>query len=294
MKGKNYHYHVGIILWIAVYDKTIVTDDIMELQRKKQLSLKGCYAIGVPHGGDSKSNDDGDEKKVNDTNKAAAAGPMNFFLGGVLIWNEIPRKDLPSVITWQQHVLSDQTPEAWKKQLASQPYHPCVRPIFRQYSNLYTIMRPIVDLDSYGSVTSNLFGLKRAFRQPFNSPQYMPITRDMSGQSREIIKSWLENPLYCDKFVDKMDRLGGFEGDVEDLESLQSLLQAAVELEISTLPPYLSALYSMRPNSGKNVEIIKLIRSIIMEEMSHLALACNLLLATKGGEPRLAVLNFIP
>ena len=85
-----------------------------------------------------------------------------------------------------------------------------------------------------------------------------------------------------------MDTLGGFEGDVEDLESLQSLLQAAVELEISTLPPYLSALYSMQPNSGKNVEIRKLIRSIIMEEMSHLALACNLLLATKGGEPRLA------
>ena len=49
-------------------------------------------------------------------------------------------------------------------------------------------------------------------------------------------------------------------GDIDDLASLQSLLQAAIQLEISTLPPYLSALYSIKPNSNKNVEISKLIR----------------------------------
>ena len=61
-------------------------------------------------------------------------------------------------------------PEEWIQQLLAQPYysiHVYDQYILRPCSNLYPIMRPIVDLDSFCSVTSNLFGSQRAFRQPW-------------------------------------------------------------------------------------------------------------------------------
>lgn len=87
--------------------------------------------------------------------------------------------------------------------------------------------------------------------------------------------------------MDPQSRKGGFLGDVRTRDQLQQYLQYAIELELSTLPPYLSALYSMNPNSGHNEEIIALIRSIVHQEMTHLALACNLLRSI-GGKPRIA------
>jgi hypothetical protein len=51
-------------------------------------------------------------------------------------------------------------------------------------------------------------------------------------------------------------------------------------VELSTIPPYLYALYSMEDQTS---EAALLIRSIVTEEMLHLALATNLLLAV-GGE----------
>ncbi|HEV7599486.1 MAG TPA: ferritin-like protein [Bradyrhizobium sp.] len=49
----------------------------------------------------------------------------------------------------------------------------------------------------------------------------------------------------------------------------------AIELEFSTLPPYLYALYSIKP--GTNAEASSRIRFVAMQEMVHLCLACNIL-----------------
>jgi hypothetical protein len=68
-------------------------------------------------------------------------------------------------------------------------------------------------------------------------------------------------------------------------DRLKNLLQAAVELELSTIPPYLCALYSLRP--GANGEARLIIRSVVVEEMLHMVLAANVLNAV-GGEPRVA------
>ena len=68
-------------------------------------------------------------------------------------------------------------------------------------------------------------------------------------------------------------------------DRLKNLLQAAVELELSTIPPYLCALYSLRP--GANGEARLIIRSVVVEEMLHMMLAANVLNAI-GGEPRVA------
>jgi hypothetical protein len=68
-----------------------------------------------------------------------------------------------------------------------------------------------------------------------------------------------------------------------DLDRLRDLLQAAVELELATIPAYLCALYSLRP--GSNDEASLIIRSVVVEEMLHMVLAANVLNAI-GGQPR--------
>ena len=74
-------------------------------------------------------------------------------------------------------------------------------------------------------------------------------------------------------------------------EQLYPLLQNAVELEHSTIPPYLTAMFSLKP--GVNATIAGLIRSIVVEEMSHMTIAGNLLVAI-GGSPQINTSSFIP
>lgn len=76
-----------------------------------------------------------------------------------------------------------------------------------------------------------------------------------------------------------------------DIVSIRKTLQAALELEHATLPPYLFALYSIVP--GSNVEASAILRSVVMQEMLHVALCCNLLNAV-GGAPVLHDASFIP
>jgi hypothetical protein len=66
---------------------------------------------------------------------------------------------------------------------------------------------------------------------------------------------------------------------------LEKSLQAAIELEFSTIPPYLYAAWSIDrghdPSDTRSV-----IRDIAVEEMLHMGIACNLLAST-GGQPRI-------
>lgn len=78
---------------------------------------------------------------------------------------------------------------------------------------------------------------------------------------------------------------------INDVGSLHQHLQIALEIELSTLPPYLCALYSIP--EGKNIEAAGLIRSVAMEEMLHLSLVANLLNAV-GGTPVLSKPETVP
>ncbi len=64
-------------------------------------------------------------------------------------------------------------------------------------------------------------------------------------------------------------------------EDLRDHLKVAMQVELSTIPPYLYAMYSI---ADPHAESARLILSIVAEEMLHLALAANLLAAI-GGEP---------
>jgi Ferritin-like len=79
--------------------------------------------------------------------------------------------------------------------------------------------------------------------------------------------------------------------EAKDRSGLYYYLQKAVELEHSTVPPYLTALFSLIP--GYNEEIRKLIHSIVLQEMLHLTINSNILIAI-GGHPQINSPGFIP
>lgn len=78
---------------------------------------------------------------------------------------------------------------------------------------------------------------------------------------------------------------------IESIEDLKEYLQVAIQLEHATIPPYLTALYSIIP--GSNIDAFNVIRVVAVEEMLHLTLAANLLNAV-GGEPDLVSKDFVP
>jgi len=78
---------------------------------------------------------------------------------------------------------------------------------------------------------------------------------------------------------------------IASLGSLREHLQTAVEVEHSTLPPYLCALYSIV--EGSNAEAVEVIQSVVLEEMLHRTLAANLLNAV-GGRPVLDSPDLLP
>ncbi len=75
------------------------------------------------------------------------------------------------------------------------------------------------------------------------------------------------------------------------VDQLRGHFRTAVELEHSTLPPYLSALYSMQP--GSNTFAYSVLQSVAMEEMLHMVQALNILTAI-GGTPAVNTPDFIP
>ena len=79
--------------------------------------------------------------------------------------------------------------------------------------------------------------------------------------------------------------------NANSLEELFPMLQNAIELEHSTIPPYLTALFSFKPNTSS--EIRKVIHSIVIEEMLHMTIAANILNAL-GGSPNISNPNFVP
>ena len=67
---------------------------------------------------------------------------------------------------------------------------------------------------------------------------------------------------------------------LDDVDDLRTALANAIKLEFSTIPPYLTALYSIK--EGTNAQIAGIIRGIVIEEMLHLSLAANILNAVEG------------
>ena len=72
---------------------------------------------------------------------------------------------------------------------------------------------------------------------------------------------------------------------------LHPVVQNAIELEHATIPPYLCGYFTLK--HGHNDEVSEIIRSVVIQEMLHLTIAANLMLAL-GGQPSINNPKFVP
>lgn len=74
-------------------------------------------------------------------------------------------------------------------------------------------------------------------------------------------------------------------------QELQGTIQKTIELEFATIPPYLTAMMSLRIDANR--EIWEVLHSVVVDEMLHMLINCNLLVAL-GGKPRIDSPQFVP
>jgi hypothetical protein len=78
--------------------------------------------------------------------------------------------------------------------------------------------------------------------------------------------------------------------DKRTKQDLIEMIRCAIKLEHATLPPYLTAMWSI---TDKKHPAYKILRSIVYEEMGHFGTVCNLL-TTIGGTPAITDKDFVP
>lgn len=93
----------------------------------------------------------------------------------------------------------------------------------------------------------------------------------------------------------KIRPFGTYEKGTKDAKAnLHEHIFTAIELEHATLPPYFTAWASLKPDLVGNKDKAKgYIREVMVEEMIHMSLAANMMIAT-GGESKIANESFIP
>ena len=74
------------------------------------------------------------------------------------------------------------------------------------------------------------------------------------------------------------------------IQGLRTHLQWAVQVELTTIPTYLYAMYSIKDQASESANVF---RSVVVEEMLHVALASNLLVAV-GGQPKFYHRDILP
>ncbi len=80
------------------------------------------------------------------------------------------------------------------------------------------------------------------------------------------------------------------------MDNLRALLRCAMTVELTTIPPYLSASFSLEdgaPGVARNVVAKELLRTVLVEEMLHLTQVANILNAV-GGDPVLDRPEWLP
>lgn len=101
----------------------------------------------------------------------------------------------------------------------------------------------------------------------------------------------IRNPQNQCPFGNLFDRLSGHRGvmvgsqaltEADRLGDLRKAAQLALQVEFSTIPVYLTGLYSISDTGSKAYQTL---RSVVMEEMFHVNQVANILVAL-GGQPR--------
>jgi quercetin dioxygenase-like cupin family protein len=110
------------------------------------------------------------------------SGPWTSLNGGQLS-SQIPPAGL---VVWSPYQYAGMPNPTWEGQ---------VQPIFDEYMRIYPGMQQIMDLTDLSVVQSHLEPLLGVLSLPFESPHRMPVTRDLSTQKIDVIKTWLKNEI---------------------------------------------------------------------------------------------------
>ncbi|HYG82804.1 MAG TPA: ferritin-like protein [Pyrinomonadaceae bacterium] len=125
---------------------------------------------------------------------------------------------------------------------------------------------------------------------PGDEPEELPQPKLMRAAAAVAAPSAEPPPRWVRLLREDVQRLPK-EARVKNIEQLRKLLRRAVLIEHTTIPPYLTALYSLK--EGTNEESAQVIKGVLVEEMLHWILATNVLNAV-GGEPNVNDPRFIP
>ena len=81
---------------------------------------------------------------------------------------------------------------------------------------------------------------------------------------------------------------------IQGLEDLKVDLQQALDTEIFIIPPYLTAMISLKNGAdGPNKAVYNIIHDVVVQEMLHVGLVANVLNAV-GGKPQFTNTTFLP
>ncbi|CAH1238985.1 Hypp5677 [Branchiostoma lanceolatum] len=199
--------------------------------------------------------------------------------------------DLPGQSDFVDQVKSLSCESGFKLYVKLNPYNTIVDPKSPDYS--------------YGRVVGTIYAVASKHPLPFG-----PYTRMLWSQDVDNNGAGGHVPYYVDDQTKKvvLDFANNVKFDIEDdldpssnlpplgttiltLQELKRALQVALELELTTIPPYLSALFSIK--DGNNREVAALIKSVVIDEMKHMALVSNILNAI-GGTPNLKNQAIVP
>jgi len=134
------------------------------------------------------------------------------------------------------------------------------------------------------------FDGSRFERMPENGP-YVPEADIV------FIEGWIrdgcpdvDSRARSPRITELTTELGTAASDLAGTECLKRSLRAAITLEFATVPPYLTAMWSLKnPNST----VAYTLYDVAVEEMNHMGLACNML-AGLGESPALATAEYVP
>jgi hypothetical protein len=86
------------------------------------------------------------------------------------------------------------------------------------------------------------------------------------------------------------------EAGINNVAELQGSLLTAIQLEFSTIPPYLCAEWSINSDdNGDPSDVSSMIHGVVMQEMLHFGLTCNMYTATGGSlSGEIAQPGFVP
>lgn len=83
---------------------------------------------------------------------------------------------------------------------------------------------------------------------------------------------------------------------INNITELQGSLLTAIQLEFSTIPPYLCAQWSINSNNnGDPSDVNDMIQGVVVQEMLHFGFTCNMYTATGGSlQGQIAAPGFVP